>query len=60
MIAAIQLLKERPVTNERQLAAEFSGLVEFEITIKRHDEGMCHLFAEAQESSLSPVMCAQG
>ena len=59
MIAAIQLLKERPVTREQRLAAEFHCPVEFEISINRRDEGMCQLFANDPASNLDPVLMAQ-
>jgi len=59
MIAAIQLLKEPLVREERRLVAEFCGPVGFEISINHRDEGMFHLFAEAQESSNKTVMLVQ-
>jgi len=52
-------LKERPVTREQRLAAEFHCPVEFEISINRRDEGMCQLFANDPASNLDPVLMAQ-
>jgi len=60
MIAAIQLLKERPATNEQRLVAEFEGPVGFEIPIKHHrGEGLLHLFANKPETAHELRTCMQ-
>lgn len=56
MIAAIQLLKERPVTDERRLVAEFDGPVAYEIPIKRGEEGKYYLFVDMQKSPLDAAI----